>query len=71
VSNTSTIISGKVMAKILCLEVDEEIFVPGIIQGDVKEMFIRKVFIDGGIGSVGRKCHNEFDKDKGFLSLGC
>jgi hypothetical protein len=71
VSNTSTIVSGKVMAKLLCSEVDEEIVVLGIIRGDVKEMFIRKVCIDGGTGSVGRKCRNEFNKDEGFLTLGC
>jgi len=59
------------MAKILCSEVDQEIFVPGIIQGDVKEMFIRKVYIDGGTSSVGRKCHNDFGKDEVFISLGC
>ena len=69
--NTSMIIPGEVRSKLLCSEVDEEIVVPGIIQGDVKEMFVKEVCIDGGTGSVGRKFHNEFDKDEGFLALGC
>jgi hypothetical protein len=47
VSNTSTIIPGEVVSKLLCSEVDEEIIVPRIIRGDVKEMFIGEVGIDG------------------------
>jgi hypothetical protein len=47
VLNTSTIIPGEVVSKILCSEVDEEITVPGIIRGDVKEMFVGEVGIDG------------------------
>jgi hypothetical protein len=69
--NTSTIILGEVVSKLLFLEVDEEIIVPWIIRGDVKEMFIREVGIDGRTVSIGGKCHNEFGKDKGFLFLGC
>jgi hypothetical protein len=45
--NTSTIIPGEVGSKLLCSEVDEEIIVPGIIRGDVEEVFIGEVCIDG------------------------
>jgi hypothetical protein len=71
VTNTSTIVSGEVVSKFLCSEVDEKIIVPRVIRGDVKEMFIGEVSIDGGTGSIGGKCHDEFGEDEGFLSLGC
>jgi hypothetical protein len=69
--NASTIVSGKVVSEFLCSEVDEKIIVPWVIRGDVEEMFIGEVGIDGGTGSIGGKCHNEFSEDEGFLSLGC
>jgi hypothetical protein len=47
VTNTSTIVSGEVVSKFLGSEVDEKIIVPRIIRGDVKEMFIGEVGIDG------------------------
>ena len=34
-------------------------------------MFVKEVGIDGGTGSIGGKCLNEFSKDEGFISLGC
>jgi hypothetical protein len=71
VPNTSTIIPGEVVSKLLCSEVDEEIVVPRVIRRDEKEMFIREVGIDRRVGSIRRKCRNEFGKDEGFLSLGC
>jgi hypothetical protein len=71
VSNTSKIIPGEVVSELLYSEVDEEITIPRVIRRDEKEMFIREVSIDGRVGSIRRKCHNEFDKEKGFLALGC
>jgi hypothetical protein len=66
-----TIVLGEVFFKLLCSEVDDEIDVPRIIRGDVKEMFVWEVGIEGGTGSIGRKFHNEFGKYEGFLALGC
>ena len=71
VTNTSVIVPREVVSKILYSEVDEEIVIPRIIQGDVKEMFFGEVSIDGSIDSIGGKCCNEFSKDEGFLALGC
>jgi hypothetical protein len=71
VSNMLMIIPREVDFEILCLEVDKEIAIPRIIQGDVKEILIGEVSIDGSIGSIGRKSCNEFNEDVGFLSLGC
>jgi hypothetical protein len=71
VTNTSTIVLGEVASKFLHLEVDEKIIIPRVIRGDVKDMFVREVDIDGGTGSIGGKCRNEFSEDDGFLSLGC
>jgi hypothetical protein len=34
-------------------------------------MFFEEVGIDGRDSSIRRKFHNEFDKDEGFLALGC
>jgi hypothetical protein len=56
---------------VLSLEVDEEVVVPRIIRSDVKEMFVGKVGIDRGTGSIrGEGCDN-FSEDESFLSLGC
>jgi hypothetical protein len=52
--NTSTIISGNMVTELLSSEVDEEVTIPRIIQSDVKEMFVRKVGVDGGTGGVQR-----------------
>jgi hypothetical protein len=41
-----------VVTEILSSEVDEEVAVPRIIRSDVKEMFVRKVDVDGGTGGV-------------------
>jgi hypothetical protein len=71
VSNTSTIIPGEVVSKILCSEVDEEIVVPRDIRWDEKEMFVGEIGIDGSTGSITRKCCDEFSQDEGFLALGC
>jgi hypothetical protein len=69
--NASMIVLREVVSEFLCSEVDEKIVVPRVIRGDVKEMFIGEVGIDGGTGSIRGKCHNEFGEDEGFLSLGC
>ena len=69
--NTSMIISRKVVSKFLCSEVDEKIVVPWVIRGDVEEMFIREVGIDGGTGSIGGEGCYKFGKDGSFLALGC
>jgi hypothetical protein len=42
----SMIVPREVGSKFLFLKVDGEIVVPGIIQGDVEEVFIREVHID-------------------------
>jgi hypothetical protein len=55
----------------MCSKVDEKIAVPRVIRGDVKEMFVEEVGIDGGMGGIKGKCRDEFGEDKGFLSLGC
>jgi hypothetical protein len=38
--NTSTIILREMRPKILCLKVDEEVIVLGVIQGDEEEVFV-------------------------------
>jgi hypothetical protein len=55
----------------LSSEVDEEVAVPRVIQSDVKEVFIGKVGIDGGIGGVRGEGREKFDENEGFLALGC
>jgi hypothetical protein len=60
-----------VVSKFLCSEVDKKITVPRAILGDVEEMFIGEVDIDGGMGGIRGKGHDEFGEDEGFLSLGC
>jgi len=71
VTNMSTIIPGEVASKFLCSEVDEKIVLPRIIRGDVKEMFVREISIDGGTGSIIGKFCNEFGEGEGFLALWC
>jgi hypothetical protein len=44
--NMSMIILGEVRSKILCLEVDEKVVIPGIIRRDVEEVFIGEVCIN-------------------------
>jgi hypothetical protein len=60
-----------VVTKLLGSEVDKEIIVPRIIRGDVKEMFIGEVSIDGGTGSIEGESSDEFGEDERFLALGC
>ena len=38
--------------KLLCAKVDEEVIVPGVIEGDEEEVFVREIRIDGGCFSV-------------------
>jgi hypothetical protein len=45
--NAPTIISREVRPKLLCLKVDEKVTIPGVIRGDVEEVFVGKVCIDG------------------------
>jgi hypothetical protein len=60
-----------VVTELLASEVDEEVIVPRIIRSDVKEVFVRKVSVDGGTGGVrGEGCDN-FDENEGLLTLGC
>jgi hypothetical protein len=60
-----------VITKILSSEVDEEVVVPRIIRSDVKEVFVRKVGIDGGTGCVRGEGRDKFGENEGFLALGC
>ena len=71
VTNTPMIVSGEVVSKFLCSEVDKKIVIPRIIRGDVKEMFVGEIDIDRRTSSIRGKCRNEFGKDEVFLSLGC
>jgi len=34
-------------------------------------MFVEEVGIDGGMGGIGGKWHDEFSRGEGFLALGC
>jgi hypothetical protein len=71
VTNTSTIISGEVVSEFFCSKIYENISIPRFIRGDVKEMFIGEVGIDGGIGSIGGESRDEFGEGESFLALGC
>ena len=51
-TDTSTIVSGEVVSKFLCSEVDEELVVPRFIRGDVKDMFVGEVGIDRVTSSI-------------------
>jgi hypothetical protein len=44
--NALTIISREMRPKLLCPKVDEKVAIPGVIRGDVEEMFIGKICID-------------------------
>jgi hypothetical protein len=57
--------------QILSSEVDEEVFVPRIIQINVKEMFIWKVGVDGGVGGVRGEGRDKFGENEGLLTLRC
>jgi hypothetical protein len=50
--NASMIISREMRPKLLCLKVDEEVIVPGVIRGDEEEVFVREICIDGGSFSI-------------------
>jgi hypothetical protein len=60
-----------VVTKILISEVDEEVVVPRIIRSDVKEVFVGKVNIDGGIDCVRGEGCDKFSENEGFIALGC
>jgi hypothetical protein len=60
-----------VVTELLSAEIDEEVVVPRIIRGDVKEIFIGKVGVDGGIGGVRGEGHDEFSENEGLLTLRC
>jgi hypothetical protein len=60
-----------VVTKLLSSEIDEEVTVPRIIQSDVKEVFVRKVSIDGGTGGVRGEGRDKFSENEGLLALGC
>jgi hypothetical protein len=42
-----TIISREMISKLLCSLEDEKAAIPGVIRGDVEEVFVRKIHIDG------------------------
>jgi hypothetical protein len=44
--NASTIILRDIRPELLCLKVDEEVSILGVIQGDVEEVFVGKIHID-------------------------
>jgi hypothetical protein len=68
--NAPTIVSGEVISKLLCLKVDEKVTILGIIRGDVEEVFIREIRVDGWTSSVrGKRC-NEFREHECFLAFG-
>jgi hypothetical protein len=60
-----------VVTELLSSEVDEEVAVPRIIRSDIKEMFVGKVGIDGGTGSVRGEGRDEFGESEGLLALRC
>jgi hypothetical protein len=57
-------------SKLLFPKVDEEVVVLGVIPGDVEEVFVRKIHIDGCIINVRGKRHDDFGENKCFLSFG-
>jgi hypothetical protein len=60
-----------VVTELLISKVDEEVTVPGIIRSDVKEMFVRKVGVDGGTGGVRGEGRDKFSENEGLLTLRC
>jgi hypothetical protein len=68
--NASTIVSGEMGSKLLCSKVDEEVVIPGVIQGDVEEVLVGKIHINGCIISVRGKCHDDLDENEFFISFG-
>jgi hypothetical protein len=46
-ANAPMIISREMRPKLLCLKVDEKVTIPRVIRGDVEEVFIGKIHIDG------------------------
>jgi hypothetical protein len=46
--NVTMIFLREMRPKIFCMNVDEEVSLPGVIGGDEEEVFIREIFIDGG-----------------------
>jgi hypothetical protein len=45
--NASMIISREMRPKLLCPKVDEKVAIPGVIQGDVEEVFVGKSVLTG------------------------
>jgi hypothetical protein len=68
--NELMIILRDMRPKLLCMKVDKEVFVSGVIRGDEEEVFIGEILIDGGRFIVRGKSRNEFGQDKSFLDLG-
>jgi hypothetical protein len=60
-----------VVTKLLSSKVDEKVIVPRIIRSDVKEVFVGKVNIDEGTGSIRGEGCDKFSEDESFLALGC
>jgi hypothetical protein len=60
-----------VVTELLSVEIYKEVVVPKIIRRDVKNMFIRKVGVDGGTGGVRGEGHDKFSENKGLLTLRC
>jgi hypothetical protein len=46
-ANAPTIVSREMRPKLMCLKVDEKVTIPGVIRGDIEEVFVRKIRIDG------------------------
>jgi hypothetical protein len=59
-ANASMIILREMRLKLLCAKVDEEVPVPGVIEGDEEEVFVGKIRIDGRSFSIQGKICNEF-----------
>ena len=57
--NTPTIVSGEVRPKLLCPKVDDKVTIPGVIRGDVEEVFIGEFLIYRGSFGVGGEIRNE------------
>jgi hypothetical protein len=60
-----------VVTELLSSEVDEKVAIPRIIRSDVKEMFVRKVGVDGGTGGVRGEGRDKFGENEGLLTLRC
>jgi hypothetical protein len=67
--NASTIISREVRSKLLCPRVDEKVAIPGVIRGNVEEVFVGKIRVDEWTSSVGGKRRDEFEEHECFISF--